>query len=180
MVACPPGWRRLGDRVLGVLIATDGQPAPVPRCGLASGWAPVCWFRRSNVPVFMQFPVIFCENRQKSVYFFHFFSFFGFLFLKSGLCLRLGFLPSGRNVHISLFGICCENEAALSKKCCPKQPPLCGLNGKYDLEFGQSKAYGRPERIIGDSPPLLPYLIPGNRAFRRPDRVPFPHVSASS
>jgi hypothetical protein len=41
-------------------------------------------------------------------------------------------------------------------------------------------AYGRPERIIGDPPPLLPHLIPGNRAFRRPDRVPFPHVPASS
>ncbi len=60
--------------------------------------------------------------------------------------------------HIT-FGICCENEAALLKKAPPETTAHCGSNGKYDLEFGQIKADGRSERIIGGPTPPLSHLI---------------------
>ena len=60
--------------------------------------------------------------------------------------------------HIN-FGNCCENEAALLKKAPPENNRRFADRTEYDLEFGQIKAEGRPERIIGGPMPPLPHLI---------------------
>ena len=95
---------------------------------------------------------------KKCIFFFIFFR-FRLSFFKIGVMFTVRvFAIRQERSHIN-FGICCENEAALLKKDSPKQPPLCGSNGKYDLEFGQIEAEDRPERIIGDPLPPLPHLI---------------------
>jgi len=56
-----------------------------------------------NGPVSCAFLTFFRAKWPKYLSFFDFFSVFRFIFLHLVLSLRLGFLPFGRNVHISLL-----------------------------------------------------------------------------
>ena len=114
---------------------------------------------------------------EKCIFFLIFFR-FRLSFFKIGVMFTVRvFAIRQERSHIN-FGICCENEAALLKKAPPETTAVLRIERKYDLEFGQIEAEGRPERIIGDPLPPLPHLIPG-RAGCRPVRVPFPHVPTS-
>jgi len=85
--------------------------------------------RESNSAFFALFYHVFRAKSPKSVSFFDFFFVFPFFFLYLGLSLETGFLPFGRNVHISLIGICCENEAALLKKAPPETTAALRIDG---------------------------------------------------
>ena len=101
----------------------------------------------------------FSQKKTGQCIFFLFFFRFRLSFFKIGVMFTVRvFAIRQERSHIN-FGICCEHEVALLKKRRPKQPPLCGTNGKYDLEFGQIKAEGRLERIIRAPLPPLSYLI---------------------
>ena len=79
--------------------------------------------------IFAFFYHVFRAKSPKSISFFEFFYVFPFFFLYLGLSLEIGFLPFGRNVHISLIGICCENEAALLKKVPPETTAALRIDG---------------------------------------------------
>ena len=105
--------------------------------------------------------------REKCI-FFLFFLYFALLFFKIwGIVTHRVFAIRQERSHIT-FGICCENEAAPLKKAQPATTAALRIEWKYDLEFGQIEAHGRPDRIIVDPMPPTPHLIPGNRAVRRP------------
>ena len=117
--------------------------------------------------------------RKKCIFFLFFLNFALLIFKIWGIVTHRVFAIRQERSHIT-FGICCENEAAPLKKAQPATTAALRIEWKYDLEFGQIEAHGRSDRIIVDPMPPTPHLIPGNRAVRRPVRVPFPHIPASS
>ena len=102
--------------------------------------------------------VFFREMAKKYIFFLFFFR-FRLSFFKIGVMFTVRvFAIRQERSHIN-FGICCENEAALLKKGQPETTAALRIKWKYDLEFGQIEAEGRPERIIGGPMPPLPHLI---------------------
>ena len=98
--------------------------------------------RRRRLVVPSRFCVFFTSFRiktPKSISFFDFFSIFRFFFLNLELSLGTGFLPFGRNVHISRLDFAVKTRLRFRKKRRPKRPPLRGLTGNMTWSLDKSR-----------------------------------------